>query len=80
MKTFAMSLAAAVILTATASSPAFAGGVQENVQLGTRGGCLPNAVRCVRSTRPPPSARRCWIIVVRDHSGTQRKKRVCPRR
>ncbi len=77
MKTFAMSLAAAVILTATASSPAFAGSVQENAQLGTRGGCLPNAVRCTRSPRP---RHRCWIIVVRDHSGTQRKKRVCSRR
>lgn len=74
MKTVAMSLAAAAILAATASSPAFANSVQENVQLRGTGACNLTAIRCTRQGR---THRRCWIIVVRDRSGTQRKRRVC---
>jgi len=52
MRTFATSVVAAVILAATTSSPTFADGDQENVQLGSSWSCLLSAIRCVRPRRP----------------------------
>ena len=75
MKTFATSLVAAVILAATASSPALANGVEQNAQLGSGSSCLPNAVRCKRGYLPGHPT--CRNVAVRDRSGTIRKRRVC---
>lgn len=75
MKTFAISLAAAVVLAAGLSSPAVADVAEPNVLLRSGSSCLPNAVRCDRGTRP--QHKRCFTVAVRDHTGSLRKRRVC---
>lgn len=76
MKIFATSVIAAVLLAATASSPALANSDRQNVQPRPGSYCLPNSINCKRPEYRPQHPR-CWTVVVRDRSGTPRKKRVC---
>jgi hypothetical protein len=74
MKTFAMSLAAAMIAAASASSPAFADYSRPTIDAGSGTNCRINTVRCKRRYGQTYPTR---TVAVRDHSGTVRKRLVC---
>ena len=75
MKTFAITVAAAMIAAATASSPAFADYSRPTIDVGSGTNCRINTVRCKR--RYGQTYPTCRTVAVRDNSGTVRKRFVC---